>query len=106
MTPDATHYSFDTSALIDGIERFYPIANFPALWERIDQLTADGRLHVSEAAWSEAMAVDSVLKEWCKDETHRPQPVCCANRCRHRGSGGPNCGAVPAVGATRHQEQG
>jgi hypothetical protein len=69
LTPDATHYSFDTSALIDGIERFYPLANFPALWENIDELIADGRLHVSEEAWNEAISVDSVLKEWCKDET-------------------------------------
>ena len=28
------HYSFDTSALIDGIERFYPIANFPNINKR------------------------------------------------------------------------
>jgi hypothetical protein len=64
LTELAVHYSFDTSALIDGVERFYPIANFPALWEKIDELISDGRLHVSEEAWSEAVSVDSVLKEW------------------------------------------
>lgn len=68
MTKPADHY-FDTSALIDGIERFYPIANFPALWEKIDELIADGRLHVSEEAWNEAICVDSVLKDWCTDDT-------------------------------------
>lgn len=67
-TPDL-HYSFDTSALIDGIERYYPIANFPALWDRIDELIADDRLHVSEEAWNEAVSVDSALKEWCTDST-------------------------------------
>jgi hypothetical protein len=61
------HYSFDTSALIDGIERYYPIANFPALWERIDELIANDRLHVSEEAWNEAVSVDSALKDWCTD---------------------------------------
>jgi hypothetical protein len=66
---DADHYSFDTSAPIDGIERFYPIANFPALWERVDELIALGRLHVSEEAWNEAVSVDSVLKDWCMDST-------------------------------------
>lgn len=67
MTISATHYSFDTSALIDGIERFYPIDNFPALWNRIDDLIKTGRLHVSEEAWNEAVSVDSAVKEWCKD---------------------------------------
>jgi hypothetical protein len=62
-----SRYSFDTSALIDGIERYYPIANFPALWGRIDELITDGRLHVSEEAWNEAVSVDSALKEWCTE---------------------------------------
>lgn len=67
MSARDAHYSFDTSALIDGIERYYPIANFPALWDRIDELIADGRLHVSQEAWNEAVSVDSTLKEWCTD---------------------------------------
>lgn len=58
-------YSFDTSALVDGIERFYPIANFPALWERVDRLIAVGRLLISEEAWNESIAADAPLKEWC-----------------------------------------
>lgn len=52
-------YSFDTSALIDGLERFYPQANFPALWERIDELIDRGRLRISEEAWKEAVRVAS-----------------------------------------------
>ena len=67
MNAAGPHYSFDTSALIDGIERFYPIENFPALWNRIDELIDTGRLHVSEEAWNEAISVDSVLKNWCMD---------------------------------------
>lgn len=38
MKISEAHYSFDTSALIDGMERFYPIGNFPALWDRFDDL--------------------------------------------------------------------
>lgn len=60
-------YSFDTSALIDGIERFYPIDHFPGLWEKIDELIADGRLKVSEEAWKESVAADAALKSWCLD---------------------------------------
>lgn len=63
-----TVYSFDTSALIDGIERYYPIDNFPALWERMDELISDGRLLVSEEAWNEAVSVDAALKEWCTED--------------------------------------
>lgn len=60
-------YSFDTSALIDGIERYYPLANFPGLWTAVDELIDEGRLLVSEEAWSEAMAADAPLREWCQE---------------------------------------
>ena len=62
-----TVYSFDTSALIDGIERFYPIDNFPALWEKIDALIVEGRLWISQEAWDEAVIADAALKDWCTD---------------------------------------
>lgn len=69
-------YSFDTSALIDGIERFYPIANFPALWDRIDSLIDEGRLRVSEEAWNESLAADMPLKQWCTaPDAHRERCV-------------------------------
>lgn len=67
MSAPGVHYSFHPSALIDGIERHYPIANFPALWERVDDLIDAGRLHVAEEAWHEAVSADSVLKDWCTD---------------------------------------
>lgn len=71
-------YSFDTSALIDGIERFYPPANFPALWDRVDELIGQGRLLISEEVWLEARAVDAPLKDWC-DEEARAQAVVATN---------------------------
>ncbi len=67
-TSDA-HYSFDTSALIDGMERFYPIGNFPGLWNRFDDLIKTGRIHVSEEAWKAAVSIDSALKDWCTDSS-------------------------------------
>ncbi|MBE3079260.1 DUF4411 family protein [Clavibacter michiganensis] len=60
-------YSVDTSALIDGIERFYPRRNFPLLWDRIDLLIEEGRMHVSEEAWTEATAVDAPVRDWCEE---------------------------------------
>jgi len=59
-------YSFDTSALIDGIERFYPIEHFPRLWEQIDDLIQEGRLLISEEAWLESVKLDLPLKKWCE----------------------------------------
>ncbi len=53
-------YSLDTSALIDGIERFYPRRNFPVLWDNIDELIAGGRLLISEEVWLEAQAIDAL----------------------------------------------
>jgi hypothetical protein len=61
-------YSLDTSALIDGIERFYPLRNFPQFWDRMDQLIDQGRLRVSEEAWAEAIGADAPLKEWCQED--------------------------------------
>jgi len=60
--------------MIDGIERFYPIKNFPALWQKIDDLIEEDRLIVSEEAWSEFFDLDLPLKEWAK-EPHREKCV-------------------------------
>jgi len=65
MTPKPTAYSLDTSGLLDGIERYYPPATFPGLWERVDQLILDGRLLMSEEAISEAMYLDAAARDWC-----------------------------------------
>lgn len=67
----AVTYSVDTSALIDGIERFYPIRNFPNFWRHMDDLIDQGRLRVSEEAWNEAISVDAPLREWCEDKGAR-----------------------------------
>lgn len=63
----ATTYSVDTSALIDGIERFYPFRNFPSFWTKMDELIEAGRLRVSEEAWAEALRADAPLRDWCQE---------------------------------------
>jgi len=60
-----TVYSVDTSALIDGLERFYRPLSFPSLWIRVDQLIAEGRLLCSEEILEEATLRDLPAKEWC-----------------------------------------
>lgn len=59
-------YSLDTSGLLDGVERFYPPNTFPALWERVDDLIAAGRLLMSEEAIIEAMYLDAAARDWCE----------------------------------------
>jgi O-methyltransferase involved in polyketide biosynthesis len=61
-----TVYSFDTSALIDGLERFYPEEQFETLWQRVDELVEAGRFVVSEEAWEEARVKDAAVKTWCE----------------------------------------
>lgn len=64
-------YSVDTSALIDGLERYYPQEAFPALWERIDALVDDGRFFISEEVWEEVQLKDAIAKEWCEPRKDR-----------------------------------
>lgn len=64
MTPP-TIYSVDTSALLDGLERYYPEAAFPALWGKIDELVTDGRFLLSDEVWDEARKRDAAAKIWC-----------------------------------------
>jgi hypothetical protein len=60
-----TVYSVDTSALLDGLERYYPEAAFPALWGKIDSLIAHGRFLLSDEVWDEARKRDAAAKTWC-----------------------------------------
>ena len=62
-----TRYSIDTSALIDGLERYYPAKHFPKLWELVDELVDDGRFLISEEVWREAQSKDATVKDWCND---------------------------------------
>lgn len=61
-----TTYSVDTSAMIDGLERYYPEDSFPALWSRLDELIAAGRWLFSEEVWEEIQSKDAVVKAWCE----------------------------------------
>ncbi len=70
-------YSVDTSALIDGLERFYPQETFPALWDRVDALIDQGRFLLSEEVWNEARERDAAVKAWCdgRDKTRIVVPT-------------------------------
>ncbi len=63
---DERLYSIDTSALIDGLERYYPEEAFPGLWEKVEKLVEAGRLFMSEEVWEECRARDLAVKVWCE----------------------------------------
>lgn len=64
-------YSLDTSGLLDGLERYYPPAVFPALWDRVDGLVDAGRLIASEEVWEELQKRDAVGADWMKSRRDR-----------------------------------
>lgn len=64
MTPAL--YCVDTSALIDGLERFYPEENFPGLWKKIDILIDEGRFFISEEVWEELKQKDEPAQQWAQ----------------------------------------
>jgi len=75
MSGSSRVFCVDTSALIDGLERYYPEVTFPALWKRVAQLVEDGRLIISEEVWIEARAKDEAVKEWCGARGKDPMVV-------------------------------
>lgn len=60
----ARKYSLDTSALIDGLERYYPAATFSGLWEAIDTLIGESKCFASQEVWEEVKKKDEVVKNW------------------------------------------
>ncbi len=59
-------YSVDSSAIIDGLERYYPEQQFPALWVRVDELIAAGRFVISDEVHDELQRKDEVARRWCE----------------------------------------
>ncbi len=64
LKQDQVVYSLDTSALIAAFHERYPIANFPALWDRIEELIKNDRLKMSQVVFDEAMR-DTEIEQWC-----------------------------------------
>jgi hypothetical protein len=62
----AALYSFDTSALIDGLERYYPANIFDGLWQAVDSLISDGRFFASTEVWEEIKKKDESVKKWAE----------------------------------------
>lgn len=64
-------YSFDSSGLIDGLERYYPADFFPGLWSRVEDLINEGRLVVSEEVLEELSGRAFAANVWCIERRSR-----------------------------------
>lgn len=60
-------YSMDTSALVDGMGRYYRPSVFQSLWQRMDRLIEEGRLFATEEVEIEIERKADHLSEWCRD---------------------------------------
>jgi len=59
-------YSIDTSAILDGWRRYYPPDVFPELWEKLEQLIANGDLRATEEVLEELKKKDDDVTAWAK----------------------------------------
>lgn len=66
MSASVVTYCVDTSALIDGLERYYPESSFPSLWVKVDELIDAGRFICSDEVIEEAINKDLPAKVWCQ----------------------------------------
>lgn len=60
-------YSIDTSALLEGWVRVYPPSNFPAVWERIDELVDAGAFLISQAVLWDLERKSDEISKWCSE---------------------------------------
>ncbi len=58
MSVHPVRYCFDTSGLLDGWVRYYPIKNFPSLWDRVANLFTSGRAYWPEEVLGEIRDAD------------------------------------------------
>ncbi len=57
-------YSIDTSAILDGWNRYYPPDVFPGLWRRLEGLIGDGHLKATEEVRMELERKDDEAFSW------------------------------------------
>jgi hypothetical protein len=56
----------DTSGLLDGWRRYYPVDVFPSLWRSLDEFIDRGEIFCSEEVYAELSKQDDDIHEWIK----------------------------------------
>jgi Domain of unknown function (DUF4411) len=59
-------FSFDTSAYVGIWKRYYPPENFPTLWQRIEDMAANGKIISSKTVLEELEHQDDDVLDWAK----------------------------------------
>lgn len=62
-------YSLDTSAILDGWNRYYPPDVVPGLWEKIEAMVDEGHLIASEEVLRELSKKDDGAYSWAKRQS-------------------------------------
>lgn len=68
-------YSIDTSAILDGHNRYYPPDVFPKLWENLQVLINNGKLRAVGLVLKELERKDDAAKDWAKKQSMLFQEV-------------------------------
>lgn len=68
-------YSIDTSGLLDGWRRYYPIDVFPGIWAKLDGLIESGNLIATEEVYYELERQDDKVFEWARERRSMFLPI-------------------------------
>ncbi len=63
-------YSFDTSALIDAWTKWYRPKSHPSFWEKVESLSINAELAVSDAVLIELSEKDDDIHKWINERKH------------------------------------
>lgn len=63
-------YSIDTSAILDGMVRYYPRTVFSGLWIRLQDLIKEGNLFASEEVKAELEKQNDDALEWATEQSN------------------------------------
>ena len=68
LYPDSSiRYSIDTSSILDGWRRYYPIDVFPTLWNNLEELIRKGDMKASVEVRYELAKKDDAVHAWLKE---------------------------------------
>ena len=68
MFGNKVKYSIDTSAILNGYNRYYPPDVFPTLWEKIESLIKNGDLKATEMVLEELKRKKDDAYKWAKQQ--------------------------------------
>lgn len=68
-------YCIDTSAILDGWARWYPIDNFPSYWENIEKLINQDEIICPEIVLDELKKKEDGAHKWLKQRNRLVQPL-------------------------------